>query len=264
MTTELDDQQTVDRLRAGFESARYGRDITDLRQPSRVPAFIGVGAATAVAGLVLANVSGPASSALAWSPVPEAVTSADEAAVREACTLDTTAETPGVDSGRQPTGPVPSIPTNAVPPAELPTLVSLDLRGDAGLATFADADWTVNCLVVRVGSGFERGPVVAEPTVDTTAAATLTLGWLASTTWTDGSEISMAAGTTPPGSVVIEIAVPGREVATANVSGGRFGIWWPGGLDGSGGTIRAIDAAGSELAVVALPIAGADDPTARP
>ncbi|MEY4175255.1 MAG: hypothetical protein RI900_2420 [Actinomycetota bacterium] len=248
MNTQLDEQHVADQLRSGFAGATYDRSATSFAGGSRLP-YIGgttLAAAAAVTGLLLAT-SGGANPALAWSPAPAAVTAADEVAVRAACTVDPAQGSEGRDAL--------SAPVEALP-AELPPLVVLDLRGTGGLATFADANWTATCLVVRTGDGFERGPVVLEPTTESAGAAPLAVSWAASTTWQDGSDISMMSGVASADAVTVEVSVPGQPVAVTNVVNGRFNLWWIGALPTEEGTIRALDAAGGELAEVALAMGG--------
>ena len=239
MNTHIDDQHTADALRSGFAGATYDRSTASLSTASRAP-FIGgvaVAAAAAVTGLLLATTGG-SSPALAWSPTPLVATEADGAAARAACTVDADAGAAGRDAAAP----------GDVPPAELPPLVALDLRGTGGLATFADAQWTATCLVVRAGDGFERGPVVFEPTTAPVADDTLAVSWASGTTWTDGREISMISGVAPAGAVTVEVNVPGQPAASANVVDGRFNMWWIGSLPVDGGSIRALDGSGVELA----------------
>jgi hypothetical protein len=128
--------------------------------------------------------------------------------------------------------------------------VSLDLRGSGGLATFADADWVVSCLLLDTGDGFERGPVVAErsgPAGTSDSTGGLALISASSTTWSDGRSISMLAGVAPAGATSVEIDLPGQPTARADVTDGRFGIWWLGTLDGASPLIRALDTFGTEL-----------------
>lgn len=250
MNTQLDDQHLADTLRSGFAGATYDRSSASLRPASRAP-FLGgmaVAATAAVTGLLLATTGG-SSPALAWSPTPVVATEADEAAARAACTVDPAA---GAE-GREPAAPVDVTPVDSMP-AELPPLVAFDLRGTGGLATFADAQWTATCLVVRSGDGFERGPVVLEPTTPAAEGA-LAVSWASGTTWQDGREISMVSGVAPAGATTVEVNVRGQPTASANVVDGRFNLWWIGSLPVDGGSIRALDGSGVELAAAAPLIA---------
>lgn len=203
---------------------------------------MGAVAAGTVAVAMLAVSAGRSAPDLAWSPDPSAPTANDELAARSACTVEP-------DEGRLPERGErnPDAPVDPRPPiTELPPLVSLDLRGTGGMATFADTEWVVTCMLLRDGDGFERGPVVAEQAglVD---GLGLTVG--ASTTWADGTSTAMLAGSAPAGTVTVEVAVPGLPIATAQVTDGRFGIWWIGSLADDGApTVRALDGSGAELA----------------
>lgn len=250
MTLDLDDQLFVDRLRADFGETTYQRSPGSLATRSRLAGVGGVvgglGVVTAATVATLA-VTGPGSPALAWSPTPSPVTADDGAAARAACSTGLAPSDAG--SPERHGAPVAA----ELPPAELPPLVSLDLRGSGGLATFADADWVVSCLLLDTGDGFERGPVVAERsgpagTSDPTGGPALVSA--SSTTWSDGRSISMLAGVAPAGASSVEIELPGQPTARADVTDGRFGIWWLGTLDGASPAIRALDTSGNELAAV--------------
>lgn len=249
MNNQLDDQAIADTLRSGFAGATYGRSTASLGSSSRTPVIGGMAlaGAAAVTGLVLATTGG-SNPALAWSPTPVDATEVDEAAARAACTVDPSAGAEGRDAVAPAVAPlVVPAPAEAMP-AELPPLIAFDLRGTGGLATFADAQWTATCLVVRNGDGFERGPVVLEPTTALAAGGPLAVSWASGTVWEDGRAISMISGVAPAGSAAVEVNVPGQPTASANVVDGRFNLWWIGSLPVEGGSIRALDGSGTELA----------------
>jgi hypothetical protein len=151
-------------------------------------------------------------------------------------------------------GAVPAAGSGAgslgAPPTELPPLVSLDLRGNGGLAVFADDQWTFTCMLLSSGDGFETGPIMVSPTNDLPASDTLAIVSGSQSTWADGRSLAMVSGTAPAGATKVELTLPGQPVAQADVVGGRFSIWWFGSFDPSTGSIRALDANGSELATV--------------
>jgi hypothetical protein len=252
MTHDLDDQVLIDRLRADFGEATYQRSAGSMAPRSRLTGVGGVvgglgAVAAATVAATLVAVGGPGTPALAWSPTPSPVTADDGAAARAACSADLTPS----DAGSPEREGVPA--AVEFPPAELPPLVSLDLRGSGGLATFADADWVVSCLLLDTGDGFERGPVVAERSGSagtSDSSGGLALISASSTTWSDGRSISMLAGVAPAGATSVEIELPGQPTARADVTDGRFGIWWLGTLDGASTAIRALDTSGTELAAV--------------
>jgi hypothetical protein len=136
-------------------------------------------------------------------------------------------------------GPVPNLPA---PPTALPPLVSLDLRGNGGLAVFADKDWTMTCMLVQHGSGFEAGPIMAAPTDHTKADGSFAVTSGSGATWGDGKSVAMVSGTAPKGAVTVRLDLPGQPSATANVVDGRFSIWWFGTFDPAKGSLTALDA----------------------
>ena len=141
-------------------------------------------------------------------------------------------------------GPVPNMPP---PPTALPPLVSLDLRGNGGLAVFADKDWTMTCMLVKSGSGFEAGPIMAAPTDHTKADGTFAVTSGSGATWGDGKSVAMVSGTAPKGAATVRLDLPGQPSATANVVDGRFSIWWFGTFDPAKGSLTALDASGATL-----------------
>jgi hypothetical protein len=147
-------------------------------------------------------------------------------------------------------GAMPEAATLGELPAELPPLVSLDLRGNGGLAVFADDQWTFTCMLLSSGDGFETGPIMVSPTDDVPASGTLGIVAGSQTTWADGRSLAMVSGTAPAGATAVELTLPGQPVAQADVVDGRFSIWWFGSFDPSTGTLRALDAKGTELSVV--------------
>ena len=150
--------------------------------------------------------------------------------------------------GVVPSGGAPDAGSLGVPPAELPPLVSLDLRGTGGLAVFADADWTFTCMLLKSADGFETGPIMASPTDALPPSDSLAILSGSQTTWADGRSLAMVSGTAPAGATKVELSLPGQPVAQADVADGRFSIWWFGSFDPSTGTLRALAADGSELA----------------
>lgn len=246
MNTEPNDQTMVDRLQSGFNGATYGRSATSLAPNTPLAYVGGIGVAVAVAATatVLA-VGGPGTPALAWSPTPSAVSTDDEAAAAAACN-EGLAETAAA-SDRPALGAVdaPAAPNT---PTVLPPLVSLDARGTGALATFADSQWTFTCMLLRNGDGFERGPLVGQPTSETASTGELLIESGGSTTWSDGQSIAALTGTAPPAATTVEFDVTGLPTATAAVTDGRFSIWWLGSLDGDVSvTVRALDNTGALL-----------------
>ena len=65
----------------------------------------------------------------------------------------------------------------------------------------------------------------------------------------------MVSGVAPAGATTVEVNVPGQPTASANVVDGRFNLWWIGSLPVDGGSIRALDGSGVELAAAAPLIA---------
>lgn len=238
MTLELDDQAMAHRLQAELEGATYHRSMTSFAPRSRTPIIAGVaGIASAVVAATVIGGVGSSTPALAWSPTPTAPTAADEAAATSACGAD-------LNAGSQRAG---NEPVFALPP-----LVALDLRGTGGLATFADANMTFTCLLVRNGDGFERGPVIGEETGNSTDPATFGIVSATSTEWDDGRTIAMITGVAPAGAAAVEIRIAGQPTATADVTDGRFAMWWFGTAESLSGTVSALDANGAELARTAL------------
>jgi hypothetical protein len=141
-------------------------------------------------------------------------------------------------------GPMPNLPA---PPAALPPLVSLDLRGSGGLAVFADKDWTMTCMLVKSGSGFEAGPIMAAPTDHTKADGTFAVTSGSGATWGDGKSVAMVSGNAPKGAVTVRLDLPGQPSATANVVDGRFSIWWFGTFDPAKGSLTALDDNGATV-----------------
>jgi hypothetical protein len=198
--------------------------------------LVGVGATTAVAVTALVMGSGSGSPALAWSPTPSVATTVDEKEARTACAIDSW----GVDR-------TPNLPE------VLPTLTTMDVRGNGALAVFSDSKWTVSCMLRRDGDGFERGPIIAEELTNTGSDNALGISGIASTMWPDGKSTSMINGAVPTGAVSIELDIAGQPTAQASVSNGRFSIWWIGAYDESlTGEIRALDSSGVEVASVSL------------
>jgi len=242
-------------------AAEYREAPTLDRAPARRPArpvlrrvLVGSVAAAVLAVAALAVDSGKGSPALAWSPDPEVATPDDEAAARAACTVDDEFAAP--EAGRtegDPAAAAAAVVVSSVPSGPLPPLVSLDLRGTGGMATFADAEWEVTCMLLRDGEGFQRGPMVFQEAGEMPATGGLTLGPMMSTTWSDGTtSIAMMSGVVPPGATTVELLVPGLPTASSVVEEGRFGIWWMGSLVDEGVSVRALDPSGAELASVAL------------
>lgn len=266
MNTDVDEMM-IDELREGFAPACYERTTRSFRAPSRTPYVAGVAVIAAVAAtVVVVGGDGARSPALAWSPNPTATTAADEAAARAACTMPSTSDgvvsVEGVAQARPADGAVPlpersvsggavpGVPPGDMPPTELPPLVSLDLRGTGGLAVFADDQWTFTCMLLVDGDGFETGPIMASPTDELPPSDTLAIISGSQTTWADGRSLAMVSGTAPAGAATVELTLPGQPVAQAAVVDGRFSIWWFGPFDPSTGSIRALDANGTELSVV--------------
>jgi hypothetical protein len=150
-------------------------------------------------------------------------------------------------------GPAPRLPG---PPTALPPLVSLDLRGSGGLAVFADKDWTMTCMLVKSGSGFEAGPIMAAPTDHTAADGTFAVTSGSGATWGDGKSVAMVSGTAPSGAATVRLDLPGQASATANVVDGRFSIWWFGTFDPSKGSLTALDASGATVATLSPMLPG--------
>jgi hypothetical protein len=151
-------------------------------------------------------------------------------------------------------GPLPNLPP---PPATLPPLVSLDLRGSGGLAVFADKDWTMTCMLVKSGSGFEAGPIMAAPTDHAAADGTFAITSGSGAAWGDGKSVAMVSGTAPKGSSSVRLDLPGQPSATTNVVDGRFSIWWFGKFDPSKGSLTALDANGAIVGSLSPMLPGA-------
>lgn len=237
MTLDLDDQAMAHRLRAELEGATYDRPTTSFLQRSRTPLVAGMGciAAAAVAATAIGGFGSP-SPALAWSPTPTAATAADEDAATAACSADLNTE-----SDRSGNAPPP-------PLLELPPLVTLDLRGTGGLATFADENMSFTCLLIREGDGFQRGPLIGEPTDSNSNSDALQVVAATSTEWSDGTTISMMTGVAPAVAATVTIDIAGQPTATATVNGGRFAMWWFGTVENLDVSATALDADGNELA----------------
>lgn len=189
------------------------------------------------------------------TPLPELPSSGDpievtvDASSGEVVTGNAVSGATGVDTP-VPGKVLPGLPPTEAPPTELPPLVSLDLRGNGGLAVFADDQWTFTCMLLQSGDGFETGPIMASPTADLPKAGVLALTSGMQTDWADGRSLAMVSGTAPAGASTVELSLPGQPTASAQVEDGRFSIWWFGSFDPSTGTLRALDAAGDELATV--------------
>lgn len=237
MTIDLDDQAMAHRLRAELEGARYQRTADAFAPRSRTPFVVGLASVAAVAvGATVTGGMGTASPALAWSPTPSAATAADEAAATAACSVS-----PDDEMQRPGNGAVS-------PSLELPPLVSLDLRGTGGLATFADDQMVVTCLLVRDGDGFQRGPMIGESTDGHPDSGAFGIAGATSTEWSDGTTISMITGVAPTGAATVAIDIAGQATATATVTDGRFGMWWFGTVENLYASVTALDADGAEIA----------------
>lgn len=251
MNIELDDQLMADQLRAGFDGASYGRTASDMRGRPRLPvAAAAVVAAAIVATAVVVGSNGGGSPALAWSPVPAIASPQDDAAARAACTKGgasdlnaTVVAAPGGSTAQ------PSLP--ARPPTVLPPLVSFDLRGNGGLAVFADDTWTVSCMLLRKGSGFETGPIITGPSTDLPVAdGSLAVLSALETLWGHDQSLSLVWGLAPVDAATVELTIPGQLPATADVKDGRFSIWWLGHFDPAVGSLRALAGDGHVLASI--------------
>lgn len=217
--------------------------------------LVGVGATAAVAVTALVMGSGSGSTALAWSPTPSVATTVDEKEARTACAIDSWGDDENVKENASRPTVSPSAGVNTTPnlPEVLPTLTTMDVRGNGALAVFSDSKWTVSCMLRRDGDGFERGPIIAEELTNTGSDNALGISGIASTMWPDGKSTSMINGAVPTGAVSIELDIAGQPTARASVSNGRFSIWWIGAYDESlTGEIRALDSSGVEVASVLL------------
>lgn len=217
--------------------------------------LVGAGVTTAAVVTALVMGSGSAPSALAWSPTPAVATAVDEENARSACAIDSWGIGLGAneDASRAPGDPSAGTATALDLPEKLPTLTTMDVRGNGALAVFSDSKWTVSCMLRRDGDGFQRGPIIAEELTNTGSDNALGISGIASTMWPDGTSTSMMNGVVPVGAVAIELDIAGQPTAQASVNNGRFSIWWIGAYDESlTGEIRAVDSSGVEVASVSL------------
>jgi len=227
--------------------------VSSSRATRRVLVGAGVSTAAVVTALIMG--SGSAPSALAWSPTPAVATAVDEENARSACAIDSWGIDLGAneDASRAPGDPSVGTASALDLPETLPTLTTMDVRGNGALAVFSDSKWTVSCMLRRDGDGFQRGPTIAEELTNTGSDNALGISGIASTMWPDGKSISMINGAVPGGAVAIELEIAGQPTAQASVNNGRFSIWWIGAYDESlTGEIRALDPSGVEVASVSL------------
>ena len=173
-------------------------------------ATAGIGAAAAVAAIAVA-VAGPGATGnntvLAWTPTPRVASVADGDAARAACVI------PSNDVATD----VPPLPA---------TLAALDLRGNGGLAVFADDSGAAMCLVQLVDGTMQYAGMVQFGADELPTGQGLAVESVMTTGVGSGSAVSMLTGQATSADRV-ELVVPGLEPITATLSNGRFAAWWP-------------------------------------
>jgi hypothetical protein len=186
-------------------------------------ATAGIGAAAAVAAIAVA-VAGPGATGnntvLAWTPTPRVASVADGDAARAACVI------PSNDVA---TDDPTRLPENAVVPSYPPlpaTLAALDLRGNGGLAVFADDSGAAMCLVQLVDGAMQYAGMVQFGADELPTGQGLAVESGMTTGVGSGSAVSMLTGQAASADRV-ELMVPGLEPITATLSNGRFAAWWP-------------------------------------
>ena len=174
----------------------------DMKEKSIAPRFAGVAALTAVAlaGTIIGGgLLGP-ESALAFSPVPTAVTSSQLAAADAACRAPIEG-----DSGY----PVPFAGS---------TLINLELFGNGGVAIYSNGVTTGACMVLIDGetavAGIRADQVLSKEFINTGGSTEFA-----------GQRVSMLTGVTPAGAVRVD--VEGIDGAYATVVDGLYGLWLP-------------------------------------
>lgn len=176
----------------------------------------------------------PSRATLAWSP-----------------TADTTPLAPSAD--------LKTICTEGMPitaqQLDLLTDESLDLvdtRGNASLAVWSTPTLRLHCMLLRDATGgLVRGPAMLSEPV-TQNSAQLNIEFMAGTEWMN-EMVMVLSGQAPEGTVDVAVLGQESEDFSASVnSTGQFAVWWPSASGQVTGRVVARDAAGSELASLAL------------
>ncbi len=224
-----------------------------------------VGAAALATVLLVGTLARPATTTLAWSASPSAVTDAQLLAAGNACVSGATS-IGSTGSGSEPTR-VGEAPAKALAPADLPPVVSLELHGTGGIAILADENTVGYCLVRLDGDRFVYGGL-AVGGIESAPGGSLVTGAMG--TSFDGVDLGMIWGTAPAGVTQIRVDGGAGDGGIATVSDGRFAIWIPGPLMSADVALVALDPSGAEVLrqdlMGARPVEGeaTPDASARP
>lgn len=220
-------------------------------------AAAGVAAAAVAVAVVLPGAG--SGTALAWTPSPRAATDVDADVARQTCAVPDWTGAGASDSGAR--GDV------APAPVALGPLAALDLRGNGGLAVFADDENVVMCMLAVVdGTPQFAGGISTASSGE--VSDTLTVEGGMTTGINSNTAVSMLSGQAGPAALV-EIRVAGLDPITATLVDGRFAAWWPEPTSDSGTsldtpiTIVAFAADGSEIASIVWTVARQTSDTSR-
>lgn len=260
MSVELDDEETMRRLRDEFRGVSFDRTIGGLRRPRPNPYAVGgallLATATVTVALNLGSTPKPLS---AWSPTPRAVTAADETRARQACAATSIAASVGSHGTfwfpRSNTTPdvltVAQSPTS--PTSNSLSLATFDFRGTGGVAVFTNAQEATTCLL----SGNPDGTITGTRFIDlispgfSVPEGQMALTSRVSVTFDDGREFTVIAGIAPAGASTVTFTGNGVETTTAFVTDGRFAAWWPTASITTSGLVQAFDDHGEVVLSVA-------------
>lgn len=241
-----DDRLMAEQVAAAYSGLRLEREAPTGRD--RRPLIWAGGALAATAAAVMAagalTVAAPAT---AWAASPTAATSQDEAAAREVCAGALAGEAGALAA--------------ADAPGSLPPLQLLDIRGSGGYAVFADDGWTIQCFLRDTDAGWERGPVVAQPTDQRPGVAAFAVEWAGSTAWSDQDEVFYVGGTVSPATTKVVLELADGSLAEATVTDGRFALWYPDDVEISpqARLVAYDDGTKGEIGALSLPAASGDD-----
>ena len=192
---------------------------------------IAIAAALAISVIGFAQ---PTRATLAWSPTADTSPLAPSAELKTICTE--------------------GMPITAQQ-LDLLTDESLDLvdtRGNASLAVWSTPTLRLHCMLLRDATGgLVRGPaMLSEPGAQN--GAQLSIEFMAGTEWMN-EMVMVLSGQAPEGTVDVAVVGQESEDFSASVnSTGQFAVWWPSASGQVTGRVVARDAAGSELASLAL------------